>query len=70
MDNEQPDPSAWFGVFKSVRLIFFFSLNSARHSLAAFAMGGLSSGSLPAQRGAIIPRYCGVRVQAQGPVVS
>lgn len=66
MDNEQLDPSPWFEMFKSVRFFFFSPLTQ----YIARCQGGLSTGSLPVQRSAIIPRYCCARLQTQGPVVS
>lgn len=70
MNNEQPDPTPWFGTFKSVRLIvFFFFLNTP--SLAVYiCQGRTATGSFPVQRGAIIPRYCCARMQTQGALVS
>lgn len=66
MDNEQLDPSPWFEMFKSV----IFPPPPPLTQYITRCQGGLSTGSLPAQRSAIIPRYCCARVQTQGPVVS
>lgn len=68
MNNKQLDPSPQFGPFRSVRLIFPPELSA---SLAVcIHRGGLSTGSLPAQCSAIIPRYCPARVQTPGSAVS
>lgn len=39
MDNKQLGPSPWFGMFKSVRLIYFLPLNPVHHLLSTFASG-------------------------------